>query len=76
MIEGIVDSFSKWIGMGWGLTFLVWLAGGVVILTVGYRYFLQRFHSRLPTAVAFVVWTLTVLGIAGSYLGYAAPAGR
>ena len=76
MIEGIAEGFLKWIGWGWGLTFLIWLAGSIVILTAGYRYFLERFRSRLPTAVVFVVWTLTVLGIAGSYMGYGLPAGR
>jgi hypothetical protein len=76
MIAGISDAFLRWIGWGWGLAFLIWLSGGIFILTVAYRYFLERFRSRLPTAVAFIVWTLAVLGVAGSYLGYAVPAGR
>ena len=76
MMTAILEGFRQWIGWGWALTFLVWLAGSIVILTAGYRYFLQRFRSRLPTAVAFIVWTLALLGIAGSYLGYGLPAGR
>ena len=29
--------FREWVGWGWGLTFLVWLGGGVFILTIVYR---------------------------------------
>jgi len=72
----IAEGFLKWIGWGWALAFLIWLAGSIVILTAGYRYLLERFRSRLPTAVIFIVWTLIVLGIAGSYFGYGVPSGK
>jgi hypothetical protein len=72
----IAEGFLRWVGWGWGLAFLVWLGGSIVILTIGYRFFLERFRSRLPTAVVFIVWTLAVLGVAGSYLGYGVPVRR
>jgi len=68
--------FREWIGWGWGLTFLVWLGGGVFILTVASRRLMERFQSRLPTAVVFVVWTLVVVGMASRYLGFGQPGGR
>ena len=68
--------FLEWIGWGWGLTFLVWLGGGVFILTVVYRRLMERFQSRLPTAVVFVLWTLVVVGTASRYLGFGQPGGR
>jgi|GEM_PF-2414232 hypothetical protein len=68
--------FREWVGWGWALTFLVWLGGSVFILTVVYRRFMERFQSRLPTAVVFVLWTLVVVGTASRYLGFGQPGGR
>jgi hypothetical protein len=75
-LEAVSAWFREWIGWGWGLTFFVWVAGSVYILTVVYRECMERFHSRLPTAVILVVWTLVVLGTAGKYLGYGPPGGK
>ncbi len=71
----LVRQFEHWVGWGWGLVFLVWLAGTVFILTVVQRWFLERFASRIPTAVIFIVWTLAVLAAGGRVLGYGAPPG-
>jgi hypothetical protein len=76
MVNGLAAWLHEWVGWGWGLTFLVWLGGGVFILTVVYRRFMERFQSRLPTAVAFVLWTLVVVGTASRYLGFGQPGGR
>jgi hypothetical protein len=76
MMQDAAAWFREWIGWGWGLTFLVWLGGGVFILTVVYRRLMERFQSRLPTAVVFVVWTLVVVGMASRYLGFGQPGGR
>ena len=76
MMHGAAVWFQEWIGWGWGLTFLVWLGGGIFILTVVYRSLMERFQSRLPTAVVFVVWTLVVVGTASRYLGFGQPGGK
>ena len=47
----IVNVFQHWVGWGWGLTFLVWLLGAIVILTTVQRYFLERTGSRRLTIV-------------------------
>jgi hypothetical protein len=75
MMHDAAAWFGEWIGWGWGLTFLVWLGGGFLILTVVYRRLMERFQSRLPTAVVFVLWTLVVVGMASRYLGYGPPGG-
>jgi hypothetical protein len=71
----ILSQFEHWVGWGWGALFLVWAAGTVLILTVVYRWMLERFASRLPTAVIFVVWTLAVVAIGGRAFGYGPPPG-
>jgi len=76
MIHEAAVWFHEWIGWGWGLAFLVWLGGSAFILTVVYRRFMERFQSRLPTAVVFVVWTIVVVGMASRYFGFGQPGGR
>ena len=73
--QAIADLFHHWIGWGWASALLVWAAGTLVILTLVYRWFLERFGSRLPTAAVFVLWTLAVVGVAARYLGFGPPAG-
>jgi hypothetical protein len=72
----IAEAFSSWIGFGWLAAFLIWLAGTIFILRVVYRFFLERFGTRIPTAVIFALWTIILMGIAGHYLGYGQPGGR
>ena len=71
----ILQQFERWIGWGWAVLFVVWLAGTVFILSVIYRWFLERFASRLPTAVVFILWTLAIAIIGGKTFGYGAPPG-
>ena len=75
-LGGIAAAFSSWIGYGWLAVFLVWLAGTIFILRVVYRFFLERFGSRIPTVVVFALWTIILIGIAGHYFGYGQPGGR
>ncbi|MGA2381203.1 MAG: hypothetical protein ABSG85_18050 [Spirochaetia bacterium] len=72
----LVNFFLRWIGWGWGLAFLLWLFGAVVILTVVQRYFLERTGSRRLTIVIFVVWSLLVIGAAGRFFGFGPPSGN
>ena len=71
----ISEIFSRWIGWGWALAFLVWLAGTILILTGVQRYFLERTGSRRITIVVFIVWSLAVIGIAARLNGFGAPPG-
>ena len=71
----IVSQLEHWVGWGWTGLFALWLAGTVVILTIVQRWFLERFATRIPTIVIFVVWTLAILGIGGKYFGYGPPGG-
>jgi hypothetical protein len=71
----IAEGFQRWVGWGWALAFLVWLAGTIFILTFVYRKMFERYGSRLPTAAIFVLWTLVVLGTTATYLGYGPPGG-
>ncbi len=71
----ILQEFERWIGWGWAVLFVVWFAGTIFILNVIYRWFMQRFASRLPTAVVFVLWTLAIVVIGGKTFGYGAPPG-
>jgi multisubunit Na+/H+ antiporter MnhB subunit len=75
-MSDLVAWFGEWIGWGWGFTFLIWVAGSIIILTIVYRRFMERFQSRLPTAAVFVLWTLMVVGMASRYLGFGQPGGR
>ena len=72
---GISEFFLRWIGWGWALAFLVWLAGAIIILTSVQRYFLERTGSRRATIVVFIVWSLAVFGVAARLNGFGAPPG-
>ncbi len=72
---GISEFFLHWIGWGWALALLVWLAGAIVILTVVQRHFLERTGSRRITIVLFIVWSLAVIGVAARLNGFGAPPG-
>jgi hypothetical protein len=76
LTASIADGFLRWVGWGWAAAFAVWLAGTILILTVVYRKMMERFGSRLPTAVIFVIWTIVVAGVASQYLGFGPPGGR
>jgi hypothetical protein len=69
----VLSFFTHWVGWGWGLAFLIWLFGAVVILTTVQRYFLERTGSRRMTIVIFVVWSLAVIGAAARFFGYGPP---
>ncbi len=73
ILDRIAAVFSSWIGYGWLVAFVIWLAGTVFILRIVYRYFLERFGTRIPTIVVFALWTIILMGIAGHYLGYGQP---
>ena len=75
-MTGVTDFFTRWIGWGWSLAFLIWLVGAVVILTSVQRSFLERTGSRRVTIVIFVVWSLAVTGLAARFLGFGPPAGN
>ncbi len=68
--------FLRWVGWGWAVAFLVWLAGTFFILTAVQRYFLERTGSRRVTIVVFVVWSLAVIGVAARLYGFGAPSGN
>ena len=72
----IAGFFVSWIGFGWIAVLFLWLAGTVVILTAVHRFFLERFGTRIPTAVIFAVWTILLMGIGGHFLGYGQPGGK
>ncbi|HET6450761.1 MAG TPA: hypothetical protein VFI08_05590 [Spirochaetia bacterium] len=67
--------FQHWIGWGWTLTALLWVAGALVILGPVQRHFLQRTGSRRLTIVVFVVWSLGVIVLAARWFGFGAPPG-
>jgi predicted membrane channel-forming protein YqfA (hemolysin III family) len=71
----IVSFFQRWIGWGWGLAFLIWVLGAIVILTSVQRYFLERTGSRRLTIVIFIVWGLIVMGAASRFFGFGPPSG-
>jgi hypothetical protein len=68
----MTDWFHQWVGWGWGLAGIVWLAGSAFILMVVDA----RFPSRIATAVVFVVWTLAVLALASYLFGFRPPLAR
>lgn len=75
MTAQALELFRRWVGWGWGLAFLLWLFGAVVILTTVQRYFLERTGSRRLTIVIFVVWSLAVIGVASRFFSFGPPAG-
>jgi hypothetical protein len=68
---GLLEVFQHWIGWGWGLTGVVYLAGIIFILKVVSRLF----QSKLPTAAMVVVWTVAVLLTATRLFGITPPSG-
>jgi hypothetical protein len=72
----IGNIFLRWIGLGWGISFILWLCGSVVILTTVQRYFLSRTGSRRITIVIFIIWSLAVIGSAARVFGFGPPAGN
>lgn len=70
----MIPWIEHWIGWGWLALLAAWAAGTAVILTAVYRWFLERFATRIPTAVIFIVWTLAVTVVGGRLFGFAAPA--
>ena len=71
----MMQQFLHWVGWGWAALFVVWLAGTIFILTVVYRWFLERLATRIPTAVIFIIWTLAIVLVGGKSFGYGAPPG-
>jgi len=71
----ILQQFEHWVGWGWGALFLIWLAGTVFILRIIYRWSMERYASRIPAAVVFILWTLMIVLIGGKSFGYAPPPG-
>ncbi len=65
--------FLGWIGWGWTLALLLWVAGTVLILTRVQRYFMERTGSRRITIVIFIVWSLAVIAVAARLNGFGAP---
>ena len=66
---------TSWIGYGWLAILAVWLVGTILILSVVYRFILERFATRIPTIVIFVLWTFICMGVGGRLLGYGPPGG-
>ncbi len=71
LFGGIADVFRYWIGWGWGLAGVIYIAGVVFILKV----IDKRFQSRLSTAAVVVVWTVAVLSAASRLFGTKPPPG-
>jgi hypothetical protein len=71
-----LDLFGRWVGWGWGLALVLWLAGAWMILTTVQRWFLERTGSRRMTIVIFVVWSLAVIGAAARLFGFGPPGGQ
>jgi hypothetical protein len=69
LFGGIRDVFQYWIGWGWGLTGVVYIAGLIFILKIVDK----RFVSRLSTAAVVVVWTVVVLSVASMLFGVKPP---
>ncbi len=61
--------FHYWIGWGWGLTGIIYIAGVVFILKV----IDKRLQRRLHTAAVVVVWTVAVLSVAARLFGTKPP---
>lgn len=61
--------FRNWVGWGWGLTGIVYIAGVIFILMVVDK----RFRSRMSTAAVVVVWTVAVLSAATRLFGIKPP---
>jgi len=74
--ERIASFFLHWIGWGWTLAFLLWLAGAIVVLGPVQRHFLERTGSRRLTIVVFIVWSLAVIVVASRLFGFGAPSGN
>ncbi len=71
LFDGIANVLQYWVGWGWGVTGLVYIAGVIFILKVVDK----RFQSRLSTAAVVVVWTVVVLTAASRLFGVKPPAG-
>ena len=69
LVGGVLDVFQNWIGWGWGLSGVVYIAGVIFILKV----IDKRFESRLSTAAVVVVWTVAVLSAATRLFGIKPP---
>ena len=69
----MTEFFLRWIGWGWTLAFVLWLAGTLVVLGPVQRHFLERTGSRRITIVVFILWSLAVIGMAARSLGFGAP---
>jgi hypothetical protein len=69
LFGGIADVFRNWVGWGWGLTGIVYIAGVIFILMVVDK----RFRSRMSTAAVVVVWTVAVLSAATRLFGIKPP---
>ncbi len=69
LFGGIADVFHYWIGWGWGLTGIIYIAGVVFILKV----IDKRLQRRLHTAAVVVVWTVAVLSVAARLFGTKPP---
>ena len=69
VIGGIIQVFQYWVGWGWGLTGVIYVAGVVFILKVVDK----RLASRLATAVVVVVWTVVVVALASAFFGVTPP---
>jgi hypothetical protein len=42
---------------------------------VVYRWIMNKYRTRLPTAVIFIVWTFAIIAVGGKTLGYGPPPG-
>lgn len=71
----ILRFFETWVGWGWGVLFLAWFGGTAFILSMVHRWFIERYATRLPTAVIFILWTLAIIAIGGKTMGYGPPPG-
>ena len=65
----MIGWLGAWVGWGWGLALVAWVAGTVFILLVVDK----MFRSRLTTAVVMVVWTMLLLGMAAKMFGLRPP---
>ena len=65
----MIGWLGSWVGWGWGMAGVVWIAGTVFILLVVNR----MFQSRLSTAFVMVVWTALLLAAAAKLFGMRPP---
>jgi uncharacterized membrane protein AbrB (regulator of aidB expression) len=65
----VIGWLGAWVGWGWGLALVAWVAGTVFILAVVDK----MFRSRLTTAAVMVVWTMVLLGMAAKMFGLRPP---